>query len=304
MRNIFLLGLLMIGLNTSAQILNDSTVQFVGYWDLNETQLYRVVHQKYKVSGQDTVSREMISYDSEISIIDSSANGYTVKWTYKNYDFKTDNKFTEKLMKIAEDISIIYTTDDLGVFQEIKNFKEIKSIIDKSIDSLAIEFKDIPNINPILQQVRQTFTTKEAIQSAGINEILYFHSPFGSQYNINLAYSKDTQLPNLYGGNPFDAKVESEIVEVDTVNSTAVVKIFTTVDSEQATEATYEYLKRLSKTTNTPEPKRNDIPLLNIQTRFASNVHMPSGWVLYTVNVKEVTSGEHLNIERTELTLQ
>jgi len=304
MRNIFLLVLLMIGLYSNAQILSDSTVQFVGYWNLNESQLYNIVNQKYKINGQDTVSREIFRYDSEMTIIDSSSNGYTIKWTYKNFDYKTDNKFTEKLMKLAEDMSIIYTTDNLGAFQEIKNFKEIKSTIDRSIDSLVIEFKDIPNINSIIQQVKQTFTTKEAIQNAGINEILYFHSPFGTLYNINLAYSNDTQLTNLYGGKPFDAKVESEIVEVDTANTSAVVKIFTTVDSKQATEATYEYIKQLSKSTNTPEPKREDIPTLNIQTRFASNVHMPSGWVLYAINIKEVTSGEHTNIEQTELSLK
>ncbi len=304
MRKIILSVLLLIGLNSGAQVLNDSTVQFVGYWNLNETQLYHIVNQKYKINGLDTVSRQTISYDSEITIMDSTANGYTIKWTYKNYDFNTDDKFTEKMMKLAQDMSVIYTTNELGEFQEVKNVEEIKSIINKSLDSLELEFKDIPAIKPVVQQVRQTFTSKEAIQTAGINEILLFHSPFGSRFNVNTLYSNDTQLSNLYGGKPFDAKVESEIVEVDEENNSAVLKIFTTVDSKQSTEAVYNYLKQLAGSMNIPEPNKNDIPEMNIATRFATNVHLPSGWVLYALNIKDVTSGEYVNAETTEMTLQ
>lgn len=304
MRKLLILVMVLVGLNSNSQILNDTTVQFIGYWKLNEQQVYNVVQQKFKIKGQDTTLREIISYDSEIAIIDSFSTGYKIKWAYKNFNYKTDNKFTEKLMKLAENMSIIYSTDEFGVFKEILNFDEIKPTIEKSLDSLAAEFKDIPNINPIIQQVRQTFTTKEAIQAAAINEILYFHSPFGSKYDTRFSYTNKTQLPNIYGGKPFDADVESNIVEVDTSNYSCFVKIYTTVDSLQAIDAIYEYLKNLSKTTNSPEIKREDIPGLSIQTRFASNVHMPTGWVLYAINVKEVISGEYTNIERTELTLK
>lgn len=304
MRKLLIIPLILFGYNSFAQILNDTTVQFVGYWNINETQLYRVDFKKYTIEGQDTSSVESICYDSEVTIIDSSTSGYTIRWTYKNYDYQTNNKFTEKLMKIAQDMSIIYKTDELGVFQEIVNFEEIKSIIDKSIDTLAIEFKDIPNLDAILQQVRQTFTTKEAIETVGINEIRYFHTPFGAMYDINTTYNSETKLPNLYGGEPFDASIESEIVVVDTSNLSSVVKIFTTVDSEQLTNATFEYFKSVAKATNAPEPKRSDMPDLKMQTRYASNIHSPSGWVFYAIMVKEVISGDITNIESTELTLK
>jgi len=304
MRKLLLFAFLMAGISLNAQILNDSTVQFVGYWNLNESQTYRVEFSKFKIAGQDTTSKDVIRYDSEVTIIDSTATGYKIKWVYKNYSFKTDNELTARLLRLGENIPFVYTTDELGAFKELINYGEIKASIGIALDSLAVEFSDIPNINRILDQVKETYATKEAIENNGMDEILYFHYPFGAQYNVNRVYSTDTKLSNLYGGDPFDAVVESSIVELDTVNSTSVVKIFTTIDSEQATDATYEYLKKLAQTNNEPEPERTGMPPLSIRIRFASNVHMPTGWVIYAVNVKEVKSGDNGEIERTQMELK
>lgn len=304
MKRILLLALMALGLNVNAQIMNDSTVQFVAYWGLNETQTYRVSQNSYKVNKTDTLERETIQYDSEITILDSTATGYTIQWTYKNFEYKTDNKFTEKLMKTAQDLSVIYTTNELGVFQGVKNYPEIKRYMDRGFDTLLVEFKAIPNIVPIVNQVRQTFSTKEAVEAAAINEIHYFHAAFGGQYLTNRIYEGEGKLPNLYGGEPFDAKVKTDIVEVDTANFSSMIRIVTTVDSTQARNATFDYLKQLAKASNLPEPALTDIPEIAIQSFFASNVHLPSGWVLDAFNVKEVVSGDVSKFEEVEIILK
>lgn len=304
MKKLILLILITIGLQAHSQILNDSTVQFVGYWGLNETQTYRVNQLSYKVNKGDTIEREAIHFDSEITIVDSTATGYTVKWTYRNFDYQTDNKFIEKLMKMAQDMSVIYTTDELGVFQGVKNYEEIKSYMDKGFEALLIEFKDIPNIIPIVNQVKQTFSTKEAVEAAAINEIHYFHAPFGGKYSTNMIYEGESQLPNIYGGEPFKANVQTDIVEIDTTNISSMVRIKTTVDSTQAKSATFNYLKQLAKASNLPEPTIDKIPEIAIQSIFASNVHLPSGWILDAFNFKEVVSGDVKKIEEVQITLK
>ncbi|HET6555814.1 MAG TPA: hypothetical protein VFG54_00775 [Prolixibacteraceae bacterium] len=304
MKRLLLLALMALGLNVNAQLMNDSTVQFVGYWGLNETQTYRVLQNSYKVNKGDTIERETFNYDSEITILDSTATGYTIKWTYKSFDYKTGNKFTEKLMKTAQDMSIIYTTDELGVFQGVKNYQEIKNYMDKGFDTLLAEFKDIPNIGPIIQQTRQTFSTKEAVEAAAINEIHYFHAPFGRQFLTTMIYESESKLPNLYGGEPLDAKAQTNIVEVDTANFSSMIRIITSVDSTQAKSAVFDYFKQLAKASNLPEPALKDIPEFSIQNRFASNVHLPSGWVLDAFNMKEVKSGDVIKVDEVQITIK
>lgn len=288
----------------NSQILNDSTVQFVAYWRLHETQTYRLNQNSYKVKNGDTLNRETINYDAELTIIDSLASNYIIKWTYKNFDYKTENKFIEKLMKIAENMSVIYSTDEYGAFQEVKNFDEIKKYMDRGFDTLLVEFKSIPNIGPIVNQVRKTFSTKEAIEAAAINELHYFHAPFGSKCALNMIYKGEKKLPNIYGGEPFDAKVQTDLVQIDTANSSSMIRIVTTVDSTQAKQATIAYLKQISKASNLPEPTIDKVPEISIQSRFASDVHLPSGWVLDAYDIKEVISGNEKKVDEVQITLK
>lgn len=296
--------LLMFGMYANAQILNDSTVQFVAYWNLNETHTYKVEQKQYTINGQDTTVTDWIIFDSEITILDSTANGYTVKWTYKNYDFKIGDKFTERLSRIAENTPVIYSTNEFGTFQQITNYEEIASMINKALDSLAVEFKEIPNIESGLQKVKQTFGTRTAIETVAINEIKYFHTPFGSQYDPKLRYSSESKVSTVWSDKLLDAKVESEILEVDTTYDYAMAKITTTIDPQQLTDVSYKYLKELSGSNHSTVPQRTDIPEMSMETRFASSVHMSTGWVLSAACEREVKTGKTITIESTTLELK
>lgn len=298
---LFLLTMISAG-NMQSQILDDSIVQFVGYWELNETQVYRIDNEKYKVKDNDTVNRQSVSYDVEITVVDSTSTSYTLRWAYKNFDLKGIDSLTAKVMKITENMEIIYKTDELGVFREVLNFEEIKSVVDKTIGVFEEEMKETPNIQVILNQVKKTVASKESIESISMTEVQNFHKAFGVQMNINEVYNSETEVQNLYGGEPFSASLESEVVSVDKENETALVKIFTTVDSKQVTDATFSYLKAMAESMNAPPPKREELPDFDIQFRFATTIHLPSGWPLYAINIKEVSGGNITNVEQTEFT--
>ena len=58
----------------------DSTVQVIGYWAKQETQSYNISYNKFKIKSKDTISRELMNYEVDIKIIDSTANSYTIEW--------------------------------------------------------------------------------------------------------------------------------------------------------------------------------------------------------------------------------
>lgn len=59
--------------------MQDSSVQVVGYWNKNETQSYTITDEKYKVQNGDTTAREFYKFDVDITIIDSTADSYTIE---------------------------------------------------------------------------------------------------------------------------------------------------------------------------------------------------------------------------------
>lgn len=295
----------LLSANCFGQInMTDSTLSVIGYWDKNEKQTYSVLQEKYKIKSGDTTSREVIKYDVDVWIKDSTAKSYTIVWKYKSFETNTDNKFTKKLMSLSNNLDVVIKTDEMGSFQEVVNWKEIRDYINDALESLRKEFKDVPKIKEITNQVGSMFTSKEAIESAAIKDILQVYSFNGAKYKLNEILTGKQKLPNLYGGEPFDADFEIELTTIDTANNSGVVRYVQTVDKKQATDATYEYLKRTAKAINTPEPKREDIPELSIEDRTASNIHAPSGWVLYSINVREVTADNIFSVEKREIELK
>ena len=282
----------------------DSTATFVGYWEIGDEKVYRITESKRRIQDDKIVSEEVVRYDSRIKIIEATDTSYTILWRYENFDVKTDNEFLKKLMTLSQDMTVNYNTDELGTFVGVNNWIEIRDWMDMAIDTLSKEFTDIPDFNVIISQVKSTFFSKEAIESAAIKEILLFHNPFGAEYVLNEQYIVDTKLPNIYGGEPFDTKLVVKLTNINSEKEQATLTTLQEVDREQATEAVYQYLKRLAESTGQPGPTRKDIPELTIEDRNTSTIDLITGWVLFTENVREVKTGNVIQLEETRIILK
>ncbi|WP_232734718.1 hypothetical protein [Polaribacter sp. ALD11] len=120
MKKLLFNGILFYSTNISSQINpKDSTVQVVAYWSKLEKQSYNISYDKIK--NNDTISREIMKYEVDIKVIDSTKNSYTSEWLYKNFTIDTDNELVKKLTAISNDISVTIKKDDLGAFIEIVN---------------------------------------------------------------------------------------------------------------------------------------------------------------------------------------
>ncbi len=306
MNKLTIIGLtLLFSTNVFGQInITDSTVQVIGYWDNKEKQTYVVTTEKYKVKGSDTTSKELMTYEVDVTIKDSSAKSYTVEWFYKNFNINTDNQFTKKLTSIAQDMSVIIKTDEMGAFVEVVNWTEVRDYIKKSTSTLKNEFKDIPKMDEIIKQIVGMFLTKEAIQSAAIKDIQQFYTYHGGQYKLGEETVGQMKLANLYGGEPFDVEVTVKLDEINMEDGNSIIRMWQTVNSKQLTDASYEYIKELSKTMGTKPPKRDEIPPLKNETRTASRIHGGSGWVIYSVETKEVSAENVISFEERTIELK
>lgn len=286
-----------IHLNISAQInMDDSSVQVVGYWSVNDKQSFDMTYGKYKIKESDTTSREFIKYEVDITIKDSTATSYTIEWLYKNYEIQSDNPLVQKLSKVAEDLAVVIKTDEFGAVQEVVNWEEVRDYIQKATEILKKELKEVPNADQIIGQIMGIYMSKEAIEGNAIKDALQFYTFHGGAYTLNEKVTGQMQIMNNYGGDPFDTEVTLSLDEIDEEDGSSIIRMHQLVNSEQLTNATYGYLQKLGSFGG-QMPSREEFPALTNEVWTASRIHSETGWVTYSIETKQIKAEGTTNIE-------
>jgi hypothetical protein len=274
----------------------DSTVQVIGYWAKQETQSYNVSYEKFKIKSKDTISRELMKYEIDIKIIDSTKNSYTIEWLYKNYSIDTENELVRKLTSIANDISVKVKTDEYGAFVEIVNWEEVRDYLEKVTEKLKVELKDVPNYKKIIANVMSIYSTKESIEANAIKDALQFYQFHGVKYNLGEELEGILETSNNFGGKPFETDVRFSLDEINEIDGNSILRSYQVINSKQLTDATYKHLQTLG-TFGDKIPPRNEFPSLTNETSTASRIHGETGWIIYSIETKEITAEETTNIE-------
>ncbi|MDO7172936.1 hypothetical protein [Mariniflexile sp. AS56] len=298
MNKLLLLGIaLLLSAKLSAQInVKDSTVQVIGYWEKQETQSYTVSYEKIKVKSNDTLSRDLITYEVDIKILDSTQNSYTIEWFYKNYAIDTENALAQKLATISSDLSVIIKTDELGAFLEIINADDIKTHLEKVTKTLKEELKNIPNSEKLITNAMNIYTSKESIQANAIKDVMQFYQFHGVKYKLGEELEGLLETANNYGDKPFDTNVRFSLDEINEVDGNSIFRSNHIINSNQLTDATYNYLKN-SGNFGDNFPQRDKFPSLTNITNTASRIHGETGWLIYSIETKEISAEASTNIE-------
>lgn len=294
---IFLFLVLCLPQLLSAQIdLSGLSAQAIGYWSLNDKQSYAISHTKYRVNGKDTTSTSQTTYKVDISIKDSTEKSYLIEWYYRDIEVDSETELVRKIMSVAEDVPVLIRTDEFGAIQEVANWEEVRNRTKKALDVLKAEIAKYPALSAVFANVANIYQTKESVEANAIKDAQQFYSFHGGAYTLGEQVKGKIQLPNIYGKKPFDAELMVELTEIDTVDQDYVIRMRQSVDSKQLTDATYNYLKELAGAGG-KLPKRKEFPSLSNETNTAARIHGPSGWVIYSIETKSVSSEGVLQIE-------
>ncbi len=288
---------LTIGLPAFGQInMVDSTAQVVTYWAKGEKQNYTVTTEKIKIKSADTTSRDITSYDVEVTVLNQTDKSYTIEWLYKNIKTNSTNPTIQKLMTVTKDMKVVFKTNELGTFTEVVNWKEVRDYIQKATNPLSKDFSAIPEMDKVLKQLTATYSTKEAIESAAIRDIQQFHTFHGAQYKLGEVLKGQLKVPNLFGTEPFDSDFTIYLDEINETDNNFILRATQEVNKEQLTNATFDYLTKMANNMKVATPKREDLKDLKNETLTASRMD-GTGWVVYSVQTTTITSDNITNIE-------
>lgn len=210
----------------------DSTkIAFVSYWSIGDS--YDFIVSKSKQHWKDGVltKDEKREYLANFTVMDSTENSYTIKWSYE-FDLGGTHQFPAKLLDKLSKYNfseIDYTTSEVGDIIEILNWEEIRenmnSLFDEMVEVLGEEDEANQELyKKALQPLKEIYSSKEGIEQLVLKDLHYFHFPLGAEFDIAEPIFYDDELPNILGGDPLNAKAKLYFESIDLEESFCVLK--------------------------------------------------------------------------------
>jgi hypothetical protein len=282
--------------------MEDSTVQAITYWEKGEKQNYSIMEKQIKLKGSDTVSTEVLTYEVEITVTDSTENSYTVEWLYKKAVSNSKDENVQKFINITKNMKIVFKTNEVGIFLEVVNWQEIKDQVEKKSEILLKEFKDITK-DHVLKLMLSAYSTKEGIESNGTNDMQQFHTFYGAQYKLGQVLEASLKVPNILGAEPFDSNIRVTLDELNSDDNNYILKATQEIDKEQLINTTFDYLKSISKNSEIKSLKREDLNGLKHETITVSLIHL-HGWIINSIQTTTVNADNITKINERTITLK
>jgi hypothetical protein len=239
-----LLLFIFISIQTNSFSQTDSTkISFIAYWSIGDAYEYKVskIKQQYK-EGKLTKDTKK-EYTALFKVLDSTENSYTISWKYEN-DLGNSFKIPEKVKKEFAKYKfteIKYKTTELGEFEEILNWEEVRDLLNNMIQDLVnILGPDDDKTKDILEKtlgtIKELYSTKQGIEQLVLKELQYFHFPMSYEFNPKKTLSYEDLLPNIFGGDPIKAETKVYFESVDEDDGFCVFKQELDINPEDALE--------------------------------------------------------------------
>lgn len=109
----------------------DSNVQILPKWEKDEEKSYQFISESYELFDGDTISRNKISYQVEMKVLDNSSIDFLLQWTYKNFVNEISepkHSFLDingEIFDLLDGNQIQFEIDKSGAYLGLKNEEEI-----------------------------------------------------------------------------------------------------------------------------------------------------------------------------------
>ncbi|MDO6802968.1 hypothetical protein Q4595_10955 [Wenyingzhuangia sp. 1_MG-2023] len=253
MKKILLIALLTFPSIICYSQIDSTKVAFVSYWSIGDRYDFKITKssQQWKENKQQKNTKH--EYIAHFEVVDSTANSYDIKWSYKNNLKSTYNIPQELLDKFSkyETTEIRYKTSEFGDLLEITNWEEVskmaKNLFDDMVLILGKGDETLTNkIKKTIEPFRELYDTKEGIEELAVKELKYYHFPMGVEFDVTEPMYYEEELPNMFGGDPLKGNVKLSFQEVDFEDNFCILKQEMNIDPEDTKELLLQVLKKMN----------------------------------------------------------
>jgi hypothetical protein len=290
----------------------DTSAPVVAYWKKGEKKKlsFKRIVEKGKANERKIDSSE---YSAVVEVLEELKDGYTIKWEYDRVASNESlNLLFSEYPHLSRPLSIVYKTDELGTFKEAINLAEIQSYVRETLEFLETLIntdktaKNNNHVREVINQFEATLTGRTGIESILMKEIQYFHTFFGAEYSLNKKASGNIELPNAFGGEPFKARIEVDLREINRKESSFTLEMQQFVDREQSKKVIIEIMKKIMPANIYSDAKslEKEIENFAIEDVCIQKINAGNCWVNSMSYNRKVTAGDHRRLETISLTVK
>ncbi len=316
-RTSFIVCFLILCAGIQAQVLNDSTVQVLAYWDMGDKYEFEHTEKNYKVEKGDTIFGDCITETFELAVIDSTETSYTLRYTMLTHDAQIKDsigqELSRKLHEVTQGIPIDILTDQYGTFQDIVNWDELQITLNKAFDiakgELRSYFQSIypdsisRRLEPMIERTFEPFRNKQTLIGGMkyITQLFYYH---GISMNTGMTYSWDEQIQSMFDGSPVDVMHAFELDEIREDDASVVLYAKSVYDSDQLVKSYLNYLKNILGAEAPDIPQNPERPYIFLTDSTTSIIDVDWGWTLYTLHHISSWVGETETVKEWEVVMK
>lgn len=190
----------------------DSVINIIAYFCKNDTMTYTANEIEYKVEKGDTTIIYDIETDYQLIVRDSTENGYTIELTTTDLrigevEDSIHLAMYEGLWELSKGMRCIFTTDEFGTIQNIKNWREIRNTMKESVKFVTNKmFAMHDGLDSLFSRERfesmlsMTFSTEDNIRKEVFSELGMLFGAHGRSWNIGTTENDEIEngFPNHY----------------------------------------------------------------------------------------------------------
>jgi hypothetical protein len=280
---------------------SDSTVTVKAFWKKGDTMIYSVTKTGTRIKEIDTIISQS-KYKIELVILNSNTKGFKIQCRYHDIETSSVDTISELLANLSNYSKVIYTTDQNGSFIGVENWKELQQQMHEATTIIKKQSKLPESFNSILREVEKKYSSKEAIESSAIKDILQLHYFYGYHGKIGDVGSFVISEPSIFGNILIDYENTISLDDIDFNNEDYLISTTSIANKDQLSKSIFNYITDLAKKTNSPLPEKELFEDVNKSTESASLIH-GSGWILTSVSISTTSIRSDQKIEKTIIEL-
>jgi hypothetical protein len=262
----------------SQNVITDSSATVVSYWKKGDKKTFLL--EKTTEQGEENgIKKEAASFLLTVQVLNETDSSYTLDWRYAVQSIpKLAANDIPGITAFCNNLHIIYTTDETGSFEEVKNITEIQAFIKKAFDLVVKPGLLSVEATGVMKELQITLSSRAGIENVLLKDIQLFHTLYGLEYSKQKEIS-ETELPNVLGGEPFPAVIGSQLTSIATDRSYFSVETTLEIDKKATTKIVIDFLNAAGKKMGKKEIKESEFPEISINDVNRFIVDKETGWM-------------------------
>ncbi len=267
---------------------DSQTVLFKAAWLKNEEQSYVLEHKTYNLQQGDTSELETISLKADVMVQDSTGDRYVLVWSFYEFSMQSNHYPSVWLMQYIKDLKISCRTSPVGVLKEFPDLADFRKRLDQAVESAFASYQGLPSE----ASRARVYRLREELESFLLMTINHVHQAYGLGYTPGEVVEVSDKMETRFSETVVDALIRKKLDNYNPESGVASLVMATLLDTAQLNKAMQEF-------TASKDLQR---PVYRQENTSALVMHIPSGWLLYGFDKREVYQGKNLYGEFFEIT--